>query len=71
MRQTLVEPDMKREESFEAVPAHTMIDQELLETANARITEARRQEDFKIAIEACTARILSIAVYGPDGPEAA
>jgi hypothetical protein len=48
-----------------------MIDQELLETANTRITEARRQEDFKIAIEACTARILSIAVYGPDGPEAA
>jgi hypothetical protein len=64
---------MKTQGSSNIVPIHTVANQAELEVSNTRLAEALRQEEFRIAIEASTARILSIALYGPDDsdPEAA
>ena len=73
MRQPLVEPSMKRPEMIDIVPPRSVTHQAELEISNTQLAEALRKEEFRIAIEASTARILSIAPYGPDesDPEAA
>jgi len=64
---------MKRDEVIEVVSTRSVAHQAELEVSNTRLAEALRKEEFRIAIEASTARILSIAPYGPDesDPEAA
>ena len=58
---------------IQIVPTPSVAHQAELEISNTRLAEALRQSEFRIAIEASTARILSIALYGPDesDPEAA
>jgi hypothetical protein len=64
---------MKRAETIEVVTTRSVAHQAELETSNTQLAEALRKDEFRIAIEASTARILSIALYGPDDsdPEAA
>ena len=68
MQHRLVEPGMETEET-ESPPAATEI-----EIPNPRLAEALRKTDLRIAIEASTARILTLAMTrGPvdSDPEAA
>jgi len=66
MPQPLVEPGMKTPEKRDVVPSEK-------ETASARVADSVRKTEFRTAIEASTARIISIALtrgIDPD-PEAA
>jgi len=64
---------MKRDEGIEVVSTRSVAHQAELEVSNTRLAEALRKEEFRSAIEASTARILSIAPCDPDesDPEAA
>ncbi|HXL14798.1 MAG TPA: hypothetical protein VN972_01840 [Methylomirabilota bacterium] len=74
MRRPLVELNMMNEEKIDVVQAPGAGNQPELEIQNNRLAEALRKEEFRTAIEASTARILSIALtrgtFDPD-PEAA
>ena len=75
MRPLLVELNMKNnEEKLTVVQAPADVHPPELEIQNTRLAETLRKEEFRIAIEASTARILSIALtrgtFDPD-PEAA
>ena len=64
MQQPLVKAGMETEET-EAAPAATE-----LEIPNPRLAEALRKTDLRIAIEASTARILTLAMTrGPVDPD--
>ena len=64
MQQPLVEPGME-DEGTEAAPAATE-----REIQNPRLAEALRKTDLRIAIEASTARILTLAMtHGPVDPD--
>jgi len=74
MKQPLVEPGMHRDEKVEAVPTRVEGASSEFEVQSSRAAESRRKTEFRSAIEASTARILSIALTrGPadSDPEAA
>ena len=74
MRHPLVEPDIHRDENIEVVHARVEGASSGFELQSARAAESRRKAEYRIAIEASTARILSIALTrGPvdSDPEAA
>jgi len=64
---------MKRPETIEVVTTRRVAHQAELEISNTQLAAALRKEEFRTAIEASTARILSIALHGLDetDPEAA
>jgi len=74
MRHPLVEPDMHRPEKVEVVQPRAEGASSEFELQNTRAAESRRRAEYRTAIEASTARILSIALTrGPvdSDPEAA
>jgi hypothetical protein len=74
MRAKPVEPDMKKDETLSIVPEPAGGVQMALEIQNTRLADVLRRTELRLAIEASTARILSIALTGgtrDSDPEAA
>ena len=71
MRDTLVEPNMKKDEMLDVVRARAEAGTSEAEKRADR-AEDKQKAKFRAAIEASTARILNIALTrGPADPEAA
>ena len=70
MRHPLVEPDMHPEDLVEVGPTRGESASSEFEVQSTRAADSRRRAEFRSAIEASTARILSIALTrGPADPD--